>query len=133
MIITDKVRLICLSIMLENPISTRLHPCFDYAFNIALLPSSTLPPSGPTSSWDLSEPEADGGRPLITARPLLHRDVLANESRYLVRLLSLQPRDALLHQVAALHVEVQCALLGLYLARRYHLRVWIVIKCFLQQ
>lgn len=41
----------------------------------------------------------------------LQRDVLPDEARHLVRLLGLQPRDALLQQRAALHVQEQRAVL----------------------
>ena len=53
--------------------------------------------------------------------PLVDGDVLADEARDLVGLLGLDARDALLHQVAALHVQEQRPVLRLHLPRRYHL------------
>lgn len=70
------------------------------------------------------------GRHLVvvgaTSQLLLHADVLADEARDLVRLLRLQPRDALLHQVATLHVQEQHAVLRLHLASRDDLAERIV-------
>ena len=61
-------------------------------------------------------------RRLRAPDPLVDGDVLADESGDLVGLLGLDARYALLHQVAALHVQEEGAVLGLHLARRYHLR-----------
>ena len=53
--------------------------------------------------------------------PLVDGDVLPDESRDLVGLLRLDPCDPLLHQIAALHVQEQRAVLGLNLASGDHL------------
>jgi hypothetical protein len=52
-------------------------------------------------------------RRLRSPDPLVDGDVLPDEPRDLVRLLRLDARDALLHQVTALHVKEQSAVLGL--------------------
>ena len=62
----------------------------------------------------------------LCPHPLLQRYVLPDEARDLVRLVGLQPRDPLLHQVAALHVEEQGAVFRLDLARGDHLREGVV-------
>ena len=61
-------------------------------------------------------------RRLRAPDPLVDGDVLADEARDLVGLLGLDARDALLHQVAALHVQEQRPVLRLHLPRRYHLK-----------
>ena len=63
-----------------------------------------------------------GVRRLRAPDSLVYGDVLADESRDLVGLLRLDARYPLLHQVAALHVQEEGAVLGLHLARRYHLK-----------
>jgi len=69
---------------------------------------------------------------LRVGRPLLHGDVLSDETRDLVGLFRLQSGDALLHQVAAFHIEVERALLGLDLPRGDHLGVGIVVQRLLK-
>ena len=60
-------------------------------------------------------------RRLRAPDPLVDCNVLSDEARDLVGLLRLDAGYALLHQVAALHVEEEGAVLGLHLSRRYHL------------
>lgn len=79
----------------------------------------------------LSHAEPDAGT-LSVRGPLLHRDVLPDQTGDLVGLLRLQSGDALLHQIAALHVEIERALLGLHLPGGDHLGVGIVIQGLLR-
>lgn len=81
----------------------------------------------------LSHAEADTGALRVRRRPLLHGDVLPDQTRDLVSLFRLQSRDALLHQVAALHVEVERALLGLDLPRGDHLGVRVMVQRLLPE
>jgi len=80
----------------------------------------------------LSHAEPDAGSTLSVGRPLLHSDILPDKTGDFMRLLRLQPSDTLLHQIAALHVEVECALFGLDLSGGDHLGVRIMVQCFLK-
>lgn len=79
----------------------------------------------------LSHAESDADT-LTVGRPLFHRDVLSDQTGDFVRLLRLESGDTLLHQIAALHVEVERALLGLDLPGGDHLGVGIMVQCFLK-
>lgn len=80
----------------------------------------------------LSHAEPDAGSTLSVGCPLLHGDVLPDEARDFMGLLRLQPSDTLLHQIAALHVEVERALFGLDLPGGDHLGVGVVVQCLLK-
>lgn len=68
---------------------------------------------------------------LGVARPLLHGDVLSNQSRDFVSLLGLEPRDTLLHQIPALHVQVKGSFLGFHFPCGDHLGIGVVVQRFL--
>lgn len=79
----------------------------------------------------LSHAESDANT-LTVGRSLFHSDVLSDQAGDFVRLLRLQPGDTLLHQIAALHVEVERALLGFDLPGGDHLGVGVMVQCFLK-
>lgn len=69
---------------------------------------------------------------LTVGRPLFHGDILPDKAGDFVRLFRLQPSDTLLHQIAAFHVEVERAFLGLDLPGGDYLGVGIMVQCFLK-
>lgn len=75
----------------------------------------------------LSHAEANTGT-LRVGRSLLHGDILPDQTGDLVGLLRLQSGNTLLHQIAALHVEVERAFFGLDLPRGYHLGIGIMVQ-----
>jgi hypothetical protein len=62
---------------------------------------------------------------------LLDSNVLADESRNLMRLVRLDARHSLLHQITAFHVQEEEAVVRLDFTSRYHLRVRVMHQCFL--
>ncbi|KAF4520560.1 hypothetical protein B566_EDAN011114 [Ephemera danica] len=78
------------------------------------------------------EPTTDVSWVVSATLALLHGDVLPDEARDLMRLVGLEARDTLLHQVATLHVQEQDAILRLHLACGDHLGERVVHQRLLQ-
>ena len=69
---------------------------------------------------------------LFVLSALLDRDVLADQTGNLVSLIRLDARHSLLHQITALHVQIQNTIFRFDFSRRYDFGVGIVQQRLLQ-
>ena len=63
---------------------------------------------------------------LMSLHPLIDGDVLPDQPGNLIGLFGLNPRDSLLHQITAFHVQEQKSVFGLNFPRQNDFGEWIM-------